>query len=72
MSERPNEQNGPVIDIKKRDRLMASARQHLQAAFEAVNDVSDMYGANDETLVDLYMRIGCLHNEVANYGIKLP
>ena len=44
-----------------------------KTAFEAVKEVSDMYGGENADLVDLYMRIGCLHNEIANFGIiKLP
>lgn len=40
---------------------------------KAVKEVSDMYGGENADLVDLYMRIGCLHNEIANFGIiKLP
>ena len=62
-----------MIDRQKRGRLMATARQSLQNAFEAVKEVSDMYGGENADLVDLYMRIGCLHNEIANFGIiKLP
>lgn len=38
-----------MIDRQKRGRLMATARQNLQNAFEAVKEVSDMYGARMRT-----------------------
>ena len=60
-----------MIDEERRDRLMANARQHLQAAFEAVSAVSDMYWGSNKELVNIYMRIGALHNDVANFGIRL-
>lgn len=64
-------QDYTMIDEERRDRLMANARQHLQAAFEAVSAVSDMYWGSNKELVNIYMRIGALHNEVANFGITL-
>jgi len=60
-----------MIDTERRDRLMAAARQHLQAAFEAVHEVSDMYWGNNKELSELYMRIGALHNDVANFGLNI-
>ena len=57
-----------MIDIEKQDRLMANARAHLQAAFEAINEVSNMHWNSDKTLENLMMRAGALHNDVANYG----
>ena len=57
-----------MIDMEKQDRLMANARAHLQAAFEAINEVSNMHWNSDKTLENLMMRAGALHNDVANYG----
>lgn len=57
-----------MIDLEKRDRLMANARAHLQAAFEAINEVSNMHWNSDNELENLMMRAGALHNDVANYG----
>ena len=54
--------------MEKQDRLMANARAHLQAAFEAINEVSNMHWNSDKTLENLMMRAGALHNDVANYG----
>jgi len=47
---------------------MANARAHLQAAFEAINEVSNMHWNSDKELENLMMRAGALHNDVANYG----
>lgn len=57
-----------MIDMEKQDRLMANARAHLQAAFEAINEVSNMHWNSDKELENLMMRAGALHNDVANYG----
>ena len=57
-----------MIDIEKQNRLMANARAHLQAAFEAINEVSNMHWNSDKELENLMMRAGALHNDVANYG----
>lgn len=57
-----------MIDTEKQDRLMANARAHLQAAFEAINEVSNMHWNSDKELENLIMRTGALHNDVANYG----
>ena len=56
-----------MIDIEKQNRLMANARAHLQAAFEAINEVSNMHWNSDKELENLMMRAGALHNDVANY-----
>ena len=61
-----------MIDQERQDRLMAKARAHLQSAYEAVKEVSDMHWGSDHELQNIYMRIGALHNDVANYGIELP
>ena len=61
-----------MIDQEKQDRLMAEARAHLQAAYEAVKEVSEMHWDSDHELENIYMRIGALHNDIANYGIELP
>ena len=60
-----------MIDTERQDRLMAVARQHLQAAFEAVHEVSDMYWGNNKELTRIYMHIGALHNDVANFGLDI-
>lgn len=57
-----------MIDMERQDRLMANARAHLQAAYEAVKEVSEMHWGSDKELEDLYMRAAALHNDVANYG----
>ena len=61
-----------MIDQERQDRLMAKAREHLQAAYEAVKEVSDMHWGTDSELRNIYMLIGAVHNDVANYGIELP
>lgn len=53
-------------DVIKKN--MAIARRHLQAAFEAVKAAADTKPSRDEKLDQLYMHIGVLHNDVANYG----
>lgn len=55
-----------ALDVVEKN--MAIARQHLQAAFEAVKAAADTKLSRDEKLEQLYMRIGALHNDVANYG----
>lgn len=55
-----------VVDVVEKN--MAIARQHLQAAFEAVKAAADAKPMRDEKLDQLYMHIGVLHNDVANYG----
>ena len=61
-----------MIDMERRDTLLANARQHLQAAFEDLDEVSRMYWNNEPEIENLRMRAGSLHNDVANYGIVLP
>ena len=51
---------------------MAEARQHLQKAFELVKQVADNHGGKVDKLNQMYMLIGSVHNDVSNYGIKLP
>lgn len=60
-----------MIDMKRRDTLLANARQHLQAAFENLDAVSRMYWNHEPEIENLRMRVGSLHNDVANYGIVL-
>lgn len=55
-----------AVDVVENN--MAIARQHLQAAFEAVKAAADAKPSRDEKLEQLYMHIGALHNDVANYG----
>lgn len=57
-----------MIDMERQDCLMANARAHLQSAYEAIKEVSDMHWGSDKELENLYMRTGVLHNDVANYG----
>lgn len=57
---------GNAVDVVEKN--MAIARQHLQAAFEAVKAAADSKPSRDEKLEQLYMHIGALHNDVANYG----
>ena len=49
-----------MIDQEKQDKLMAKARAHLQAAYEAVKEVSEMHWDSDHELQNIYMRIGAL------------
>lgn len=47
-----------MIDMERRDTLLANARQHLQAAFENLDEVSRMYWDNEPGIENLRMRAG--------------
>lgn len=56
------------INQDKQDILLGRARQYLQDAFQCVKEVADMYDGKDEKLNQMYMLIGSVHNDVANFG----
>jgi len=56
------------INQDKQDILLGRARQCLQDAFQYVKTVADMYDGKNEKLNHMYMLIGAVHNDVANFG----
>ena len=56
------------INQDKQDILLGRARQCLQDAFQYVKTVADMYDGKNEKLNQMYMLIGSVHNDVANFG----
>lgn len=56
------------INQDKQDILLGRARQCLQDAFQYVKTVAEMYDGKNEKLNQMYMLIGSVHNDVANFG----
>ena len=56
------------INQDKQDILLGRARQYLEDALHCVKEVADMYDGKDEKLNQMYMLIGSVHNDVANFG----
>lgn len=57
-----------MIDIERQDALLVLAKEHLMAAHDAINIVSNMHWNSDRDLESICSRIESLYGDVATYG----